>query len=70
MGHAIGGVEGVYDRHTYDVEKADALNRLATLLGSILNPPSDKVVQLQPKKGVAQNGPSSPPCVQQIDGVA
>jgi integrase len=53
MGHAIGGVEGVYDRHTYDVEKADALNRLATLLGSILNPPSDKVVQLQPKKGVA-----------------
>ena len=40
MGHAIGGVEGVYDRHTYDVEKSDALNRLAALLGSILNPPS------------------------------
>jgi integrase len=25
LGHAIAGVEGVYDRHAYDVEKADAL---------------------------------------------
>jgi hypothetical protein len=28
LGHAIPGVEGVYDRHPYDLEKADALSRL------------------------------------------
>ena len=26
MGHAIGGVEGIYDRHRYCDEKADALS--------------------------------------------
>jgi integrase len=29
LGHAIGGVEGIYDRHSYDAEKADALRKLA-----------------------------------------
>jgi integrase len=38
MGHAIAGVEGVYDRHTYRNEKADALTRLATLVDGIVNP--------------------------------
>lgn len=37
MGHAIGGVEGVYDRHSYRDEKADALNRLAALIDSIVS---------------------------------
>lgn len=39
LGHAISGVEGVYDRHSYDQEKADALNRLATLIDTIVHPP-------------------------------
>jgi integrase len=39
LGHAIPGVEGVYDRHSYDQEKADALNRLATLIDTIVHPP-------------------------------
>jgi hypothetical protein len=34
LGHAIAGVEGVYDRHHYAIEKADALARLATLIQS------------------------------------
>ena len=38
LGHAIPGVEGVYDRHSYDVEKADALNRLAALITRALHP--------------------------------
>ena len=38
MGHAIAGVEGVYDRHSYFDEKADALNRLAGLIEQIINP--------------------------------
>jgi integrase len=37
MGHAIAGVEGVYDRHHYRDEKADALKRLATLIDGIVN---------------------------------
>ena len=38
IGHKIGGVRGIYDRHCYEREKADALNRLATLTDSIVNP--------------------------------
>jgi integrase len=43
MGHAIAGVEGVYDRHEYRSEKADALQRLATLVATIVNPPTGNV---------------------------
>ena len=35
LGHAIGGVEGIYDRHSYDAEKAAALQKLATLIEQI-----------------------------------
>jgi integrase len=38
MGHAIVGVEGVYDRHSYRDEKADALRRLAALIEGIVHP--------------------------------
>jgi integrase len=38
MGHAIAGVEGVYDRHSYRDEKADALQRLAVLIDGIVHP--------------------------------
>lgn len=40
LGHAIPGVEGVYDRHAYFEEKADALDRLAKLVETIINPPN------------------------------
>ena len=46
MGHVIRGVEGVYDRHDYGVEKADALNRLADLVERIVTP-IDNVVPLR-----------------------
>ena len=29
-------VEGIYNRHTYDVEKADALKKLAALIEQIV----------------------------------
>jgi integrase len=35
LGHAIGGVEGIYNRHAYDVEKAAALDKLAALITEI-----------------------------------
>ena len=37
LGHAVGGVEGVYDVHRYDAEKADALKRLARLIRQIVD---------------------------------
>jgi integrase len=37
MGHAIGGVEGIYDRHAYRDEKANALARLAALIDGIVH---------------------------------
>ena len=36
LGHAIPGVGGVYDRHHYDQERAQALAKLATLLARIV----------------------------------
>lgn len=36
LGHAIGGVEGVYDRHSYAEEKRDAVERLAAMIERIV----------------------------------
>ena len=47
LGHAITGVEGVYDRHSYREEKAHALKALAGLIENILRPESAKVRQLR-----------------------
>lgn len=47
MGHVIPGVEGVYDRHSYFEEKKDALNRLAALIDTIVNPPALNVMPLR-----------------------
>jgi integrase len=46
LGHAIAGVEGVYDRHSYRDEKAFALKALADLISNILAPLGDKAVRL------------------------
>ena len=47
LGHAITGVEGVYDRHGYAEQKADALGKLAALLDRIVNPVPENVVPLR-----------------------
>jgi integrase len=46
MGHAIGGVEGIYDRHAYMDEKSDALAKLASLIDAIVRPRADVVVPM------------------------
>jgi len=46
LGHAIAGVEGVYNRYSYDNEKAIALEKLAQLVARIVEPPADNVVPL------------------------
>jgi integrase len=40
LGHALPGVRGVYNRYDYADEKADALQRLAAKIETIVNPPS------------------------------
>ena len=47
LGHAIAGVEGVYDRHKYNEEKAYALRALAGLIENILRPEAPKVHRLR-----------------------
>jgi integrase len=48
LGHVIGGVRGVYDRHQYLEEKKQAFEALAAQIDRILNP-VDNVVQLKAK---------------------
>ncbi len=40
LGHVLPGVEGIYDRHDYKEEKAEALQRLANLINAIVHPPT------------------------------
>jgi integrase len=46
LGHVLAGVEGVYDRHHYDEEKAEALEALAGLVSLILSPPVNNVTPM------------------------
>jgi integrase len=50
MGHAITGVAGVYDRHSYRDEKAIAVKALAALIDRIINTPADNVVLLEARR--------------------
>jgi integrase len=51
LGHSIRGVEGIYNRHAYFNEKSDALQRLATLIEQIINPPdTGNVVELAARR--------------------
>jgi hypothetical protein len=45
LNHKIKGVEGTYDRHSYEDEKRDALDRLARLLRQIVDGEAAKVVR-------------------------
>jgi integrase len=49
LGHEQPGVAGVYDRHTYLEEKAEALTKLAALVRDIVNPPPANVVNMRKK---------------------
>jgi integrase len=47
LGHVIGGVRGIYDRHAFYAEKQHAFEALAGLLDRIVHPPGDVVVPLR-----------------------
>jgi hypothetical protein len=50
LGHARPGVEGVYDRHHYTTEVANALAELAALVDAIVNPRADNVTPMVAKR--------------------
>jgi integrase len=47
VAHAITGIRSVYDHHDFRDEKADAFERLASLVDRIINPPPANVVTLR-----------------------
>jgi integrase len=52
LGHVVGGVKAVYDRHDYRLEMANAYERLSALITQIASPPPDgKVIALKKKRG-------------------
>jgi integrase len=51
IGHAIGGVRGVYDHYAYADEKRVALEKLAIHVMGVVHPDSDKIVPLRALRG-------------------
>ena len=49
MGHALTGVVGIYNRHRYEAEKADALQMLANHIRDIVTPPPTNIHKLRGK---------------------
>ena len=50
LGHVIGGVAQIYDRHGYLAEKRTAFEKLATLIETITNPQPNVVAIARPPK--------------------
>ena len=50
LGHAIAGVAGVYDRHSYAAEKGAALAKLANLIDDIVHPRDNVLPLASPKR--------------------
>jgi integrase len=50
LGHVIGGVRGVYDKHGYHAEMAHAFEALAAQVELIVNPPANVVTPLRRKR--------------------
>jgi hypothetical protein len=48
LGHVIGGVRGVYDRHEFCDEKKRAFEALARQITDIVEPPPTNVLPFQP----------------------
>jgi integrase len=47
LGHSVGGVQAIYDRHGYATEMRAAFEALAALISRLTGPPSDTVVPIR-----------------------
>jgi integrase len=71
LGHAIPGIAGVYNRHAYFEEKAEALNRLAARIETIINPPAgDNVLSAAARFSGARTAGKKRARGQQSEGAA
>jgi integrase len=61
LGHVIGGVRGVYDRHEFHAEKKHAFEALAALIERIVNPKDNVVALRDARLPAADQVQSSPP---------
>ena len=50
LGHTIGGVRGVYDRHAYQAEMMHAFEAVASLVARIANPPASVVTPIRRRR--------------------
>jgi integrase len=50
LGHTIGGVRGIYDKHRYQSEMGRAYEAVAALIGRIVHPPADVVTPMRRKR--------------------
>jgi integrase len=60
LGHVIGGVRGVYDRHEFHAEKKRAFESLAALIDRIVNPKANVVQLHDARLPTADRGESTP----------
>jgi integrase len=54
LGHVLGGVRGVYDRHSYFDEKRHAFEALAAYIARVLDPKSNVVLMRRAAEGAAE----------------
>lgn len=47
LGHSVGGIEGVYNRHDYLVQKKQALDALAGMIDRIVEPTNDSIAHVR-----------------------
>jgi integrase len=47
LGHTVGGIRAVYDKHQYHAEMTKAFEALAALIERIVNPPASQVINLR-----------------------
>jgi integrase len=52
LGHAIPGIEAVYNVHDYDEERANALTELSNLIANIIEPPAPNVVPIRGRETI------------------
>ena len=56
LGHVIGGVRGVYDRHEFHAEKKHAFEALAALIERIVDPKANVVALRDARLPAADRG--------------
>jgi integrase len=67
LGHVVGGVRGVYDKHAYHGEMRHAFEALASTIGQVVSPaPGGVVTRLRPRARTGKSGVKNLPFEKRI----